>query len=160
MTTPDYLTLLLYVAGIFVISTLSAGRTSSQKDMFSAGRQSPWWASGLSGFMTMFSAGTFVVWGGIAYELGFVAVMINTCYGIAALLVGYFVAGRWNELRIVQIGARTWVYMNGNAVVDNVEMENFWNPGKPLPVSGPILLESNTGAIRFRNIWVRELSAE
>ncbi len=100
MTTPDYITLALYIAGIFVISTLSARRTKSQKEMFSAGRNSPWWASGLSGFMTMFSAGTFVVWGGIAYELGFVAVAINTCYGIAALLVGYFVAGKWNRLGV------------------------------------------------------------
>ncbi len=100
MTSPDYITLLLYIAGIFVISTVSARRTKSQSDMFAAGRRSTWWASGLSGFMTMFSAGTFVVWGGIAYELGFVAVMINTCYGIAALLVGYFVAGRWNQLGV------------------------------------------------------------
>jgi SSS family transporter len=100
MTTPDYITLLIYVLGIFVISTLSARRTSNQQDMFSAGRRSPWWASGLSGFMTMFSAGTFVVWGGIAYELGLVAVAINTCYGVAALLIGYFVAGRWNELGV------------------------------------------------------------
>ncbi|MDA7921953.1 hypothetical protein N9B73_09365 [Verrucomicrobiales bacterium] len=100
MTTPDYITLFLYIAGIFVISTLSARRTRSQKEMFSAGRNSPWWASGLSGFMTMFSAGTFVVWGGIAYELGFVAVAINTCYGIAALLAGYFVAGKWNQLGV------------------------------------------------------------
>lgn len=100
MTTPDYLTLLLYIAGIFVISTLSAARTSSHQEMFSAGRSSPWWASGLSGFMTMFSAGTFVVWGGIAYELGLVAVAINTCYGIAALLVGYLVAGKWNQLGV------------------------------------------------------------
>lgn len=100
MTAPDYLTLILYVAGLFVISTLSARRTSSHREMFSAGRSSPWWASGLSGFMTMFSAGTFVVWGGVAYELGFVAVAINTCYGIAALLVGYFVAGKWNALGV------------------------------------------------------------
>lgn len=100
MSALDYLTLLLYVGGIFVISTLSARRTSNSQEMFSAGRSSPWWASGLSGFMTMFSAGTFVVWGGIAYELGLVAVAINTCYGIAALLVGYFVAGRWNALGV------------------------------------------------------------
>lgn len=100
MTAPDYITLLLYVVGLFVISTLSARRTSNHKEMFSAGRSSPWWASGLSGFMTMFSAGTFVVWGGIAYEHGFVAVAINTCYGIAALLAGYLVAGKWNTLGV------------------------------------------------------------
>ena len=50
--------------------------------------------------MTMFSAGTFVVWGGIAYTHGFVAVIINLCYGVAALLAGYFVAGHWNKLGV------------------------------------------------------------
>ena len=100
MSAPDYITLLLYLVGIFVISTLASRRTSNQSEMFSAGRRSPWWASGLSGFMTMFSAGTFVVWGGVAYQHGLVAVMINTCYGVAALLVGYFVAGRWNQLGV------------------------------------------------------------
>lgn len=100
MTTPDYITLVFYLVGLAVISVIAARRTTSQSEMFAAGRNSPWWASGLSGFMTMFSANTFVVWGGIAYELGIVAVLINTCYGIAALLVGYFVAGYWNKLGV------------------------------------------------------------
>jgi len=68
--------------------------------MFAAGGESPWWTSGLSAFMTMFSAGTFVVWGGIAYEYGLVAVVINLCYGVAAILIGYFVAGRWKQLGV------------------------------------------------------------
>lgn len=68
--------------------------------MFAAGGQSPWWTSGLSAFMTMFSANTFVVWGGIAYKYGMVAVMINLMYGVAALLVGFFVAGKWKKLGI------------------------------------------------------------
>ncbi|MCM8535979.1 MAG: Na+:solute symporter [Lentisphaeraceae bacterium] len=100
MTKADYLTLFLYAIGLFTISTLSSKRNTNQKEMFSANRSSPWWASGLSGFMTMFSAGTFVVWGGIAYEHGIVAVVINTCYGVAALLIGYFVAGHWNKLGV------------------------------------------------------------
>jgi len=50
--------------------------------------------------MTMFSAGTFVVWGGIAYKHGLVAVIINLCYGVAALLVGALVAGRWKRLGV------------------------------------------------------------
>ena len=100
MSSFDYITLALYIFGVFAIGIVSAKRISDQKDMFAAGRQAPWWASGLSGFMTMFSAGTFVVWGGIAYRLGLVAVLINTCYGIAALLAGYLVAGRWNQLGV------------------------------------------------------------
>ena len=68
--------------------------------MFVAYRQAPWWAAGISSFMTMFSAGTFVVWGGIAYKMGLVAVVINMCYGVASLLAGYFVAGKWNQLGV------------------------------------------------------------
>ncbi len=96
----DFSTVLLYVAGLFAISTLAARRNTNHKEMFAANRSSPWWASGLSGFMTVFSAGTFVVWGGIAYELGMVAVVINLTYGVAALLVGYFVAGYWNKMGV------------------------------------------------------------
>ena len=96
----DFITILLYVAGLFAISTVASRRNTNQREMFSANRSSPWWASGLSGFMTVFSAGTFVVWGGIAYELGLVAVVINLTYGVASLLVGYFVAGRWNRMGV------------------------------------------------------------
>ncbi|HEY1062566.1 MAG TPA: sodium:solute symporter family protein [Daejeonella sp.] len=96
----DYYTIVIYTIGLFAIAFISAKRTSNQKDMFAAGRQAPWWASGISGFMTMFSAGTFVVWGGIAYKMGFVAITINMCYGIASLLAGYFVAGKWNQLGV------------------------------------------------------------
>jgi solute:Na+ symporter, SSS family len=96
----DYYTIIIYILGVFVIALISAKRTSNQKEMFAAGRQAPWWVSGLSGFMTAFSAGTFVVWGGIAYKMGLVAIIINMCYGIAALLAGYFVAGKWNQLGV------------------------------------------------------------
>lgn len=96
----DAFTLVLYVAGLFIISTLASKRNTNQKEMFSANRSSPWWASGLSGFMTVFSANTFVVWGGIAYQLGMVAVAINLTYGVAAMLTGYFIAGHWNKMGV------------------------------------------------------------
>ncbi len=100
MTSIDYTVLLIYLAGVFLVGILFASKNKSSSDMFAAGGKSPWWASGLSGFMTMFSANTFVVWGGIAYERGLVAVLINLMYGLAALLVGYFVAGRWRRMGV------------------------------------------------------------
>lgn len=100
MSNFDYALLALYIIGIFIISVVSSRKIKNQDDMFSAGGRAPWWASGVSAFMTMFSAGTFVVWGGIAYKYGLVAIIINLSYGIAALLVGYFVAGKWNKLGI------------------------------------------------------------
>lgn len=96
----DYVVLFFYLIGLFVVGAICTRRIKNTKDMFAAGGQSPWWVSGLSSFMTMFSAGTFVVWGGIAYKYGIVAVSINMCYGIAALLVGYFLAGRWHDMGI------------------------------------------------------------
>ncbi len=96
----DYLVLMAYVVGVLAIGSFFGKQVKSSKDMFSAGGRSPWWVSGLSGFMTMFSAGTFVVWGGIAYKYGIVAMAINMCYGIAGLLVGFFVAGRWRKMGV------------------------------------------------------------
>ena len=96
----DYYAIILYLLGLFAIAFVSSRRNTNQKDMFAAGGQAPWWVSGLSGYMTAFSAGTFVVWGGIAYKMGFVAIIINMCYGVAALLVGYSVAGKWNRLGV------------------------------------------------------------
>ena len=96
----DYIVMGLYLAGILSVGFVLSKKVKSSGDLFAAGGRSPWWASGLSAFMTMFSAGTFVVWGGIAYERGLVAVSINLCYGVAALAAGYFLAGRWKNLGI------------------------------------------------------------
>lgn len=102
MATADYFVLTLYLFGMIGLGVYYALKNTNLSEMFAAGGASPWWVSGLSGFMTMFSAGTFVVWGGIAYKYGLVAVSINLTYGIAALIVGYFLAARWKN-----IGLRT-----------------------------------------------------
>ncbi|EAQ78888.1 3-keto-disaccharide hydrolase [Blastopirellula marina] len=67
--------------------------------------------------------------------------------------------GEWNQLRIRQIGARTWVWLNGKLVVDDAVMENFWGRSKPLPSTGPIMLQTHGGEISWRNIFVREIGA-
>jgi SSS family transporter len=100
MHTADWTILILYLVGTVGIGVILGRKVKSTTDLFAAGGASPWWASGLSAFMTMFSANTFVVWGGMAYEHGLVAVMVNLCYGVAALLAGYTVAGKWKELGI------------------------------------------------------------
>ncbi|NMH86825.1 sodium:solute symporter family transporter [Flavivirga algicola] len=93
----DYIVIILYAIGIVAAGMVFSGKMKSSKDMFAAGGKSPWWVSGLSAFMTCFSAGTFVIWGGIAYKYGVVAIVINLCYGVAALLVGRWIAGVWRK---------------------------------------------------------------
>jgi Domain of Unknown Function (DUF1080) len=68
--------------------------------------------------------------------------------------------GEWNSFRIRQIGARTWVWLNDKLVVDGNVMENYWDRTKPLPAKGPIMLQTHGGEIRWRNLKVREISAE
>ncbi len=97
MQNVDYIVIVLYIVGIVGAGTVFANKMKNSKEMFAAGGQSPWWVSGLSAFMTMFSAGTFVVWGGIAYKYGAVAIAINLCYGVSALLVGWLLAGVWRN---------------------------------------------------------------
>lgn len=116
MTFIDYLILVIYAAGMLLIGSLLSKRNRNATDMFAVSRQAPWWLSGLSAFMSAFSAGTFVVWGGIAYKQGLVAVSILMCSGISSLLVGRFVAGRWASLGITSVGEYVRLRF-GNAAV-------------------------------------------
>lgn len=74
--------------------------------------------------------------------------------------------GEWNQFRIVQVGARTSVWLNGKLVVDHALMENYWDrkpkhPGGQVPIlaRGPIQLQTHGGEIRWRNMFVREIPA-
>jgi solute:Na+ symporter, SSS family len=88
---------MLWLLAIGAIYTL---RIKNTADLFAAGYQSPWWISGISGYMTIFSSATFVVWGGIAYRDGFVAITILTVTGLSTVLIGATVAARWRQMNI------------------------------------------------------------
>ncbi|QDV66860.1 acetyl esterase [Rosistilla carotiformis] len=66
--------------------------------------------------------------------------------------------GQWNQVRVRQVGDRTWVWLNSRAVVEGAVMENFWDRSQPLPAKGPIMLQTHGGEIRWRNIFVREIN--
>lgn len=69
--------------------------------------------------------------------------------------------GEWNGLRVRLVGSRTWVWLNGELVVDGAIMEDFWSDGKePMRRRGPIYLQTHGGEIRWRNIYIREIGGE
>jgi hypothetical protein len=68
--------------------------------------------------------------------------------------------GEWNAFRIVQVGARTSVWLNDKLVVDNAVMENFWDRSSPLFAKGVIQLQTHGGEIQWRNLFVREIGSE
>ena len=104
MQTLDYIVILLYFAGLILVSGIMSRRIKSSEDMFIAGRNSSWWLSGVSTYMTIFSASTFVVWGGVAYKSGLVAAVVAYMFTIASLIVGKWIAGKWRKLRIKSPG--------------------------------------------------------
>ncbi len=65
--------------------------------------------------------------------------------------------GEWNTFRIIQVGARTTIYLNDKLVVDHAILENYWNRSLPIPARGPIQLQTHDHEIRWRNIAVREI---
>ncbi len=92
--------------------------------------------------------------------------------------------GEWNQFKIRMIGERVTVVFNGETVVDNAVLENFFankkagysayaTPDKapqagadpneirdPAFVKGPIQLQTHGSEIRWRNVFVREIPPE
>jgi hypothetical protein len=67
--------------------------------------------------------------------------------------------GEWNRFRIRQLGDRTWVWLNHQLVVDGVPLENYYDKTKPLFPRGPIQLQTHGNEVRWRNIFIREISS-
>jgi hypothetical protein len=68
--------------------------------------------------------------------------------------------GQWNSVRVLMTGARVSVWLNKKLVVDHALMENYYDRNVPIPVRGPIELQTHGGEIRWRNIYIREIGGE
>ncbi len=66
--------------------------------------------------------------------------------------------GEWNTFRIIMIGEKVSVWLNGELVVDNVVMENYWDRSIPIFPKGAIELQAHGTDLGFRDIYVREIS--
>jgi hypothetical protein len=65
--------------------------------------------------------------------------------------------GEWNSFRIVMVGSRVSVWLNGQSVVKNAVMENYYDRKAPVPAKGPLQLQTHGGEIRWRNAFIREI---
>ena len=97
MSTIDYIVIIIFSLVIVFAGLAFRKRGADMKSYFAAGGSVPWTMSGLSLFMSFFSAGTFVVWGSIAYELGWVSITIQVTMCLSGFLVAYFIAPVWRK---------------------------------------------------------------
>ena len=68
--------------------------------------------------------------------------------------------GEWNKFRVLMTGARVSVWLNDKLVVDHAILENYYDRKLPVPVQGPIQLQTHGGEIRWRNVFLREIPAD
>lgn len=74
--------------------------------------------------------------------------------------------GEWNHFRVLMVGSRVSVWLNGALVVDHAILENYYDAKKPVekrrPIlaRGPIQLQTHGGETRWRNIVLREIDSE
>ncbi|MCK0158297.1 Na+:solute symporter [Cellulophaga sp. F20128] len=97
MNNIDYLVIIIFSLLIVMAGLAFRKRGGDMKSYFAAGGAVPWSMSGLSLFMSFFSAGTFVVWGSIAYELGWVAITIQMAMCFGGFLVAFLIAPAWRK---------------------------------------------------------------
>ncbi|XOV90968.1 MAG: DUF1080 domain-containing protein [Bacteroidota bacterium] len=68
--------------------------------------------------------------------------------------------GEWNTFRVSMIGENVTVYLNGELVVDNVPLENYWDRNQPIFEKGPIELQAHGNELAFRDIYVKEINQQ
>ncbi len=69
-------------------------------------------------------------------------------------------AGEWNRFRILMLSDRVHVFLNDELVVNNTPLENYWQPGQPLPATGSIELQNHGNNLWFRNLYIREITRD
>jgi hypothetical protein len=67
--------------------------------------------------------------------------------------------GEWNTFWIKMVGDKVTVKLNGETVVDNVTMENYWDKERATPIysKGTIELQNHGNTLYFKNIYLKEL---
>jgi hypothetical protein len=65
--------------------------------------------------------------------------------------------GQWNAFRITMKGEVVNVWLNGERVVEDTPLENYWKRDAPLPARGPIELQHHGNPLEFKNVYLKEL---
>ena len=65
--------------------------------------------------------------------------------------------GDWNRFHVIMRGEKVTVWLNGELVVDDVTLENYWDRSKPIFPVEQIELQCHGDPTEWKNIYIREL---
>lgn len=101
LETADHIVIIGYFALLTLIGLYFWRRMRHVRDLFAAGRNVPWWLTGISFYLTGFSAFTFVAYSEMAYRFGLVAITLAWSAAVAMLAGTIVLAARWQRARII-----------------------------------------------------------
>ncbi len=100
------------------------------------------------------------IWDPEQWEIGSGGLYNNQKHPSEPMKIADNPVGQWNTLKIKMIGERVTVHLNGELVVDNVVMENYWERDKSIYPEGQIELQAHHTPLYFKNIFIRKLDTE
>lgn len=97
---PDYFMIIGYFVLMLAIGLYFYRSMRGIKEYFSGGNKIPWWLSGVSFYMSSFSAAAFIFYPSLCYRYGFVGVTLLWVAVPATLFSTFFLAKKWRRARI------------------------------------------------------------
>ena len=74
-----------------------------------------------------------------------------------ALVIADNLVGDWNRFHVIMRGDRVTVWLNGQLVVDDVTLENYWDRSKPIFPIEQIELQCHGDPTEWRNVFIKAL---
>lgn len=65
--------------------------------------------------------------------------------------------GEWNTFKIRMVGEQVWVWLNGELVVDDVTLENYWDRNQSIFPKEQIELQAHGSQVWYRDVFIKEI---
>lgn len=91
------------------------------------------------------------------WNIGSGGLFNNKQHPSKALSIADRLIGDWNTFYIKMVGEKVTVKLNGELVVDETVLENYWDRAIPIFPKEQIELQCHGDPIEFKNIYIREL---
>jgi hypothetical protein len=65
--------------------------------------------------------------------------------------------GEWNSFKIKMIGENVSVWLNGELVVDNIPLENYWDRNQSIFPTEQIELQAHGSRVWYRDLYIKEI---